>query len=110
MNGMNKSTYVALLELRPLEGCVLDPKETAGAFVRCYVTAISEDEALQKVYEAINEDSFSVEKVEWCVDSSQVEWDNPDDAEAMSCLRQAENSGDVIYGRFDSWGYEDDAG
>jgi hypothetical protein len=98
-----KSAYVALVEVVPEPGCALDPSEVAGAIVRCYVASESEDAALAAVKRQLESDRFRVVEVEWCVNGRQTEWENPGDEDAEACMVEAEQSDEVIYGRFDAW-------
>ena len=75
------TVFVALVELRPSEGCELNPAEISGAAVRCYVEAASRTDALGRLRSAFEEDRFLLQEVEWCVADDEVEWETPDDTE-----------------------------
>ena len=59
--------YVALVEVRPLPGCELDPERVAGAAVRCYAVATSDGEARAEIERSLSEDHFAIHNIEWCV-------------------------------------------
>lgn len=101
---MEHKVYVALIEVRPLPGCELDPTEVKGAIVRAYAAADSEVEAQARFVSALTEDLFAVVDVEWCVAQGEVEWERPDDEEGNAATSEALTTGEVVYGRFDVWG------
>src|SRR5687767_10130348 len=102
--GSPPRVFVAFLEVRPCAGSVLDPGEVAGAFVRCYVVALDTRSALRRVRAALVEDRFKIMSVEWCVDDGAVTWEEPHSPAALKAIRQARRTGEVVYGRFDTWG------
>jgi len=105
-----KPAHVCLIEVVPKEGCELDPNEIGGAFIRCYVAADTVELARGLVVQQLETDRFHVERVEWCVNGRTAEWEKPDDEDAEALMRQAETSGDVVYGRVDAWDKESDGG
>lgn len=100
--------FVAFIEVKPLPGCELDPKEFAGAALRCYVSATSAEVALSEVGKALAEDHFELTEVHWCVADDQTEWEEPEDEEAEAFVEQALETRDVVYGRIDAWAHDDD--
>ena len=80
----------------------MDPS-IKGAVVRCYVPAGDEDTALDLLRSAFDRDLLKLDKVEWCVNFESTEWENPDNEEALKCVRQAEKSGEVVYGETHGW-------
>ena len=103
---MPKPVYICLVEILPLEGCELDPSLYKGAFVRGYVAAETEEEAKLLMQEQLSQDKFKVVEFEWCVLGRETKWENPEDCDAEKLIIEAESKGGVIYGRFDSWGYD----
>jgi len=103
-----KTAHVCLVEVVPLEGCELDPSEFAGAMARCYVFAENAEEAKRLVGESLVKDRFAVVEFEWCVADRETDWENPHSSETDEMIKEAESSGDVVYGRFDSWGHDAD--
>lgn len=102
----NTSVYVALVEVLPVEGCQLDPSEIAGAAVRCYVPSTDEENAKREIAEALEKDHFQVVEIQWCVNESETEWENPDDPTAEGLVNEATMTGAVVYGEFHVWGPE----
>jgi hypothetical protein len=101
-----KSVYVALVEVRPLPGCEMDPREINGAFVRCFVIENNEERATRRILASLMEDAFEIVDLEWLVDDISTEWDNPDDDTDHEFMAEAENSGEVVYGIFHTWGHD----
>lgn len=100
------SVYVALVEVEPMDGCQIDPSEITGAAVRCYVASTNEEKARKSIRAALAQDCFKVVDVEWCVNESEVEWENPDDVTAKRLVAEAMTTDSVIYGEFHVWGPE----
>jgi len=98
-----KPAYVCFVEVVPEQGCELDPKEFAGAMVRCYVAAETGELARARVAEVLRADHFRVVQFEWCVDGRNSDWENPEDEVAAALMTEAEETGEVIYGRIDAW-------
>ena len=59
--------FVALIEVRPLVGCELDPNEFDGAAVRCYVPAASEEQARALLSDTLRRDRFELVEEEFFV-------------------------------------------
>jgi hypothetical protein len=97
------SVFIALVEVKPLGGCQLAPSEYGGAAVRCYVAAGTENEAVERISNFLQENLFQLVEVEWCVDESAVEWDTPNDLTADSLISEARTSKDVVFGEFHTW-------
>jgi len=95
--------FVALVEVAPLAGCQLDPADFGGAFVRCYVMAETETDAMERIEVALEEDRFGLIDVEWCVDAASVEWETPDEPTATAMIFEARTSNAVIFGEFHTW-------
>ncbi|REJ68421.1 MAG: hypothetical protein DWQ31_08345 [Planctomycetota bacterium] len=100
------SVFVILAELRPLEGCEIDPCEVAGAAVRFYICGRSAEAANRKLSEWVVENHFEIVEIDWCVDEANVEWEYPDDKIAEELISEARNSGDVVYGEFHAWRHD----
>ncbi len=103
---MKSKVYCALVEVTPLPGCALDTDEVAGAAVRCYVRAGSSADARARCKSAFHDDLFDVVDVEWCVAHDEVEWETPDDEDGLAHVREAQESDDVVYGEFHTWGHD----
>lgn len=99
--------YVAVIEVRPLVGCQIDPEEYEGAAVRCYIPAISEAEARLLLNESLVAHHLELTEVEFLVDQAAVEWENPEDPISEELSREALTSGEVIYGEFSAWEHGD---
>ena len=102
----SSSVFVALVELRPLEGCLLDPRSIAGAWVRCYVSAPTKDLAIAKLHHSFQENHFDLVETEWCVNESEVEWEKPDDSIGKGIISAARQNDDVAYGEFHVWSHD----
>jgi hypothetical protein len=98
------SAHVCLVEVVPEGGCELDPAEFEGASLRCYVAAETPDQARELVLHKLTADRFRVVKVEWCANGRTSHWESPSDEDAEALMREAEELGDVVYGRCDAWG------
>ncbi len=96
--------YCAFVEIRPRFASFLDPREIAGAFVRCYCTADSESHATEQISSALDGEKLDIVDVEWCCDIDRTDWENPDDAEATRYAEEARQSGDVVCGEYHCWG------
>jgi hypothetical protein len=95
--------YVALAEVAPLEGCHLDLGDCGGAFVRCYVAADTEAKAMKQIADFFQKNRFQLVDVEWCVDESAVQWENPNDATGAELIREARAASRVVLGEFHTW-------
>ncbi|MEL6760755.1 MAG: hypothetical protein AAFP04_10170 [Myxococcota bacterium] len=100
---MNMSVFVSLVEVAPTEGCILNSSEVAGAMARCYVGAPDAEQAETRIRTSLKEDSFTVVDVEWCVDDSSTNWENPDDTQGRELVNEARRAKDVVYGEFHTW-------
>lgn len=102
-----RSVYVALVEVKPLDGCELDPLLYGGAVVRCYVAAETEKEAVGSIAADLRDMHFELESLDWCVDDATVEWETPNDPTAASLKSEARASEEVIFGEFHAWPLEE---
>ncbi len=100
----HNEVYAALVELRPLKGCQIDLGDCSGAFVRLYTAAGSAEHADEKLRNWADENAFQMVDVEWCVNVSEVEWENPNDQTAEELILQARNSEEVVFEEFHTWG------
>ncbi len=105
---MNKfGDYVALIELRPLENCaILDPEELAGAAVRCFISAETCADAVRRLLQTLEDESFELVQIEWCCEHSSVEWEKPNDEGAQELIELARATGEVEFAEFHAWGYD----
>lgn len=99
--------YVALIEVRPLEGCSIDPIEYAGAAVRCYIPATDEASARSLLMLTLTEDRFELIEEEFFVREDLVEWEKPDSEEAEAAIFEAISTGEVVYSNFMGWDHDD---
>lgn len=102
------NVYVALVEVEPQPGCELLSAGEVGAFARCYATGDDAADAERRVREKLCEEHLEVVEVEWCEPFEQTEWEEDESEEAETCAREARESGEVVIGRLDTWGDEDD--
>ena len=100
------SVYVALVEVVPSDAGVLDRAAVAGAIVRCYVKAASPAAAEQDIRGALENDGLGVVGVEWCVDYGATDWEHPDSAAAAECVESAQQTNEVVYSEFHTWGHD----
>lgn len=99
--------FTALIEVRPLEGCEIDPDEYDGAAVRCYIPAVDEISARALLSESLNQDRFELVEEEFFVRDDLVAWEFPDNADAAKAVAEAEETGQVVYSEFRAWDYHD---
>jgi hypothetical protein len=99
--------YVALIEVRPLVGCQIDPEEYEGAAVRCYIPAASEAEARVLLDESLEAHYLELKEVEFFVNQAAVEWEKPEDSKSEELSGEALASGEVVYGEFYAWEHGD---
>jgi hypothetical protein len=97
------TVFCCLVEVRPLAGCVLEPAQVAGAFVRCYALAPSPEEAQRLIRESLTAKRFELVEFCWSADTYHPSWEPPDPEEAERCVTWAERTRLVIHGRFDTW-------
>lgn len=100
---MNSSVFVALVEVQPKPGCDFGLSQIAGAMVRCYVLAPDENTAKDRIAAELRRHHFKLIEIEWCVDESVTEWENPNDEEAINCIQKARSSNLVIFSEFHTW-------
>jgi len=101
------SIFITLIDVRPLVGCELDPKEFNGASVRCYIPASNQIEARNLLSKTLDSYCFELMEEEFFVQEDLVEWENPDSKEAQSCSSRAKDTGNVIFSEFEGWGHDD---
>lgn len=97
--------YCALIEIEPLDGCELDPVETAGASVRCYIPAVDTECAISLLTNTLRDMKMALVETEWCVDYDNTEWENPGDQTEEAFVADARESGTIVFGTFHSWGH-----
>ena len=99
---MRKKDFMASLEVAPtLEG-QLDG--AIGAFVDCFVSASSIEEALELVKQALLEDNYRILEVEGIRLFSAVDMEDDDaQKEYHAYAEDARRLGDVVYSKFDSY-------
>jgi hypothetical protein len=102
VESMNR-VFVALVEVMPLDGCRLAPRDYGGAAVRCHVAAETEEDAIGRITAALQENRFQLVGVEWCVDEAAVEWEKPHDATGAALISEARRSKNVVFGEFHTW-------
>ena len=102
-----KSIFVTVIDVRPLDGCEIDPKEYNGASVRCYIPSNNETEARQLLQSTLDNNHFELMEEEFFVQNDLVEWDNPNNTEAQECIDQALRSNEIIFSQFTGWGHDD---
>ena len=95
--------HVALLEVRPLKGCALFPGKVRGAFLRCYVHAVSTRSARARIRKSMAARKLKVVGIDWCVREDGVQWEKPESRAARKFILAARRGDDVIVGRADSW-------
>lgn len=100
--------YVSCIEIKPLEGCQLDPREYIGAAVRCYIPARNEGEANEVLLRALKDDRMELVEIEFLVEIDSVEWENPENDIAIQLSNEAKESGYLIYGEFRAWDQDDE--
>ena len=98
--------FVALIEVRPLDGCELDPSEYEGAAVRCYIPATNENIARALLSKTLKRDRFELVEEEFFVREDKVEWENPESPAAKRATAEAITSGFVVYSEFHAWGFD----
>ena len=96
--------YVALLEVEPVVAEALG-EDSAGAFVRVYVVAESEELAMVAIGAALPERGVRLVDVDWIVDDAGVEWENPESAEGERLRLEARTGGDVTFDVFHTWSH-----
>lgn len=99
--------YVALVEVRPEKGCELVDADVVGAFARCYAVARNAPTAEKGIRTFLARQGFAVVGAEFCRSCRGSEWENPDSPEAEACMQEAEETGEVVLGRLDTWTDED---
>ena len=99
--------FVSVIEVRPLEGCELDPVEFNGACVRVYIAAANESEARSTLDDALREHHFELMGMDFIVQENLVEWENPHDALANESIAGARESKGMVFSDFRAWGHDD---
>ena len=99
--------FVALVDLKPLAGCDIDPVEYNGVSVRCYIPAKDETVARSIFSEVLDECKFELLTEEFFVQEDLVEWDNPENEEATSHIQEARDTDDVVFSEFIGWDHDD---
>jgi hypothetical protein len=101
-----KTVYVALVEIRPRKGAQLDPEKVAGAAVRCYVPADSEDDARRVLGAALAQACLELREIEFCHLYDSPDWQQADDGSDASGVQSARARGAVAFGTFHTWGHD----
>lgn len=95
--------FLALIEFQPLPGSSLVEPTVAGGFVRAYVTAADNLDAVDKFKISFEHNRLKLIAVEWCVPVAETEWENEDDSEEDALVLSAASSKEVLYGDFHIW-------
>lgn len=104
---MMMPVFVSVIEVRPLEGCELDPVEFNGACVRVYIPATNESEARSALDDALRAHHFELIEMDFIVQENLVDWENPRDALANECMEEVRKSNAVVFSDFRAWGHDD---
>lgn len=99
--------FIALIEVRPLEGCEIDPTKYDGAAVRCYIPAPDETSARTLLRDTLDQDSFQLIEEEFFVRNDLVEWEHPGNEDAKTAMAEASKTGRVVYSEFRAWDHTD---
>jgi hypothetical protein len=102
-----KHIFVALIEVRPLEGCEIDPTLYDGAAVRCYIPAADEITARTLLRTTLDQDCFQLVEEEFFVRDDLVEWEHPENDDARTAVAEASKTGLVVYSEFRAWDHTD---
>lgn len=102
----NTTVYCCLIEIQPLDGCELDPSETAGAAVRCYIPAADIDNAIECLKIELREMKIKLVEIEWCVDYNHTEWENSTNEDEENYVVEARDSGKIVFDSFHTWGHD----
>lgn len=100
---MKNPVFCALIEIQPLKDCELDPKEIAGAVVRCYIPAKDAKTAKKELQGELKVMKMNLVEVDWCVDYDQTEWENPNEIDEDDFVKEARETKTVIFGTFHTW-------
>lgn len=100
------SVFVTLVEVKPTGVGVLDPSECDGAIVRCYLPARSEHEARELLRTTFRTDRIELIDEEWFVNNDSVDWDDPDNEDALEAIDRARSSGELVYSTFHTWDHD----
>lgn len=99
----NNKIFIALIEVKPLDGCQIDPSEYEGAAVRLYVPSLNFFSAIELIKKTIKEDLFKLIEIEMLADDECVDWENPDDDTAIELKKEAIKLNEIVYGEFNGW-------
>ena len=99
--------FVALVEVRPLEGCEINPAEYDGAVVRCYIPAVDEISARTLLLDTLSRARFELIEEEFFVRDDLVEWESPENEDALMAIAEASDTGFVVYSEFRAWDHSD---
>jgi hypothetical protein len=99
--------FVALIEVRPLDGCEIDPTEYDGAAVRCYIPAADEISARTLLMNTLVQDRFQLVEEEFFVRNDLVEWEHSENKDAGTAIAEASKTGLVVYSEFRAWDHTD---
>ncbi|KGJ88216.1 hypothetical protein [Colwellia psychrerythraea] len=99
--------FIALVDLKPLQGCDIDPEEYNGVAVRCYIPAENEKNARSLFIKVLEECKFELIEEEFFVQEDLVEWENPDSEEATTHIQEARDTMDVVFSEFSGWDHDD---
>ena len=101
-----QSLFVTLVELRPLQGCELNPDEFAGAMTRGYVMARSLREAVDRFETALTLLKFELSDMDWCGKADVIDWEEDDAPDDRNLKAEAAQSGEVVFGTFSAWEHD----
>jgi len=98
--------FIALIEVKPLDGCQIDPGEYEGAVVRLYIPTLDCLSAIELIKKTLKVDLFKLVEIEMLADDECVDWENPDDETAIELKKEALELNEIVYGEFNGWGKE----
>ena len=101
-----QQVYVVSVEVRPLEGSAMWGK-AAGGFAYCYTSALDARDAVDKVVEALEQDSYELVATEWVTPSSDMAWEE-EEQQQKQYASQAAGSDDVVYSAFNTYESKDE--
>jgi hypothetical protein len=99
--------FLTSVEVKPLPGSKMR-KHGVGGMVYCFIPAKTKVEAKKRLRAALEEDRYSLIRIEFLEDYEKFTWEKPKEQKEYDTLaKKSAVEDEVIYGQFYTWKRDD---